>query len=343
MIIKFNRKPIVILYAALVLILGIVFLSQSSKLGANNYTQTIKYKIANVPSQNAQAAILGQKEEEETKIFEIKEPVYSYAVVSRSANVKISINQSATLNVKIRNTGNVTLLSNGVNPLFLGVSHAEDRESVFYQEKLKGWISANRIVMDKKELRPGETANFTFQIKAQGKSGIYREFFTPIIEKIKWLEDQNIYWDITVIDPKNPDEKLAITVDGKPVKFIKIKLSEQLLYAYENNVVKYAFQTSTGISGMDTPTGTFQIYNKFPVQYSPPYQLYMDNWMAITPSGSVGIHSLPYWPLKNGGRLYEGEGHLGTKVSHGCIRVSLENSKLLYDWAEVGIPVFIEN
>ena len=116
-----------------------------------------------------------------------------------------------------------------------------------------------------------------------------------------------------------------------------------MLYVYENGLVKYEFQTSTGKPGMDTPTGEFAIQNKFPVQYSPEYELYMDNWMAITPTGSIGIHSLPYWPLKAGGRLYEGEGHLGTKVSHGCIRVSLESSKLLYDWAEVKMPVYIEN
>jgi hypothetical protein len=271
------------------------------------------------------------------------DPVYSYDVVNKSANPKLKFGEKTTLTLKIKNTGNATWLSKGKEVIFLGTSRPADRGTVFYNGSGKGWYKENRIQIDSSNIKPGKIATFTFEITAPEKSGIYREFFTPLIEGLKWLDDKDVYWDIEVRDPNKPDEELKTTINGGPIKYINIKLSEQVLYAYDNGLAKYSFQTSTGMDGMNTPEGDFQIYNKFPVQYSAPYELYMDNWMAFTPSGSHGIHSLPYWLLKAGGRLYEGEGHLGTKVSHGCVRVSLENSKLLYDWAEVGTPVHIEN
>jgi len=273
---------------------------------------------------------------------EVRGKTFSYQFDSKSKSPTLNIGEKTTLSLSLRNTGNVSWISNDEGMFFLGTSHEDDRKSVFFKDGEKGWVGANRIMMDKPVVKPGQTASFTFEITAPNKSGIYREFFKPLVEGFKWLDDKNIFWDITVRDPKNKNEQLVITVDGNPVKYIKVNLSQQRLYAYENGVARYVFITSTGMSGMDTPTGNFQIYNKFPVQYSPEYQLYMDNWMAFTPSGSHGIHSLPYWVYKNGAHVYEGEGHLGTPVSHGCIRVSLENSKILYDWAEVGTKVIVE-
>ena len=132
------------------------------------------------------------------------------------------------------------------------------------------------------------------------------------------------------------------TVESGP-KRIAIYLEKQKLYAYEGDVLRYEFVISTGAPGTPTPTGDFFIYNKLTNQLSPLFNIYMDNWMAFTDDGLYGIHSLPYWKLKNGERLYEGQDHLGTKISNGCIRLSVPDSEIVWDWAEVGIPVHIEN
>jgi lipoprotein-anchoring transpeptidase ErfK/SrfK len=50
-----------------------------------------------------------------------------------------------------------------------------------------------------------------------------------------------------------------------------------------------------------------------------------------------GIHELPEWP--DGTK--EGESHLGTPVSHGCVRLGRGDAQAVYDWVEVGTPVFI--
>lgn len=272
-----------------------------------------------------------------------KDVVYSYDILSKSPNPKLYIGDKVSIALKVRNTGNTTWESDSATPVFLGANRPIERIPVIYSKDNKGWFSANRIMMDKKIVKPGATVNFIFDVKAPDKSGIYREFFNIVVDNVKWMEDKNISWDIETRDPKKENEKLVVVLNGGSAKYIRVSLKEQKLYAYENGEAKYEFITSTGLAGMDTPTGKFEIRNKFSQQYSSPYQLYMDNWMAITQSGAYGIHSLPFWKTKNGGRIYEGEEHLGKKVSHGCIRLSLENSKILYDWAEVGTPVFIEN
>ena len=63
----------------------------------------------------------------------------------------------------------------------------------------------------------------------------------------------------------------------------------------------------------------------------------MPYWMAITATGKYGIHELPVWP--NGYR--EGEDHLGRPVSHGCIRLGLDSAKFMYEWSNIGTPIFI--
>lgn len=334
---KNRSKLVVFAYALCIMVMGALFLLQTNGSQAVDSLSQTKTTISLEKSGGVPNPI--------DSIFTStpKEPVYSYEIVDKTPNPKMKIGDSTVLVLKIRNTGNQTWASSGDGAIYLGTSRPDDRETVFYKNGNRGWFSENRIMMDKKTVKPGEMVGFTFQITAPKTSGIYREFFAPIVEKLKWLDDKNISWDIEVRDPNKKDEVLKTTLSGGSVKYIKIKLSEQKLYAYEDGLVKYDFQTSTGMPGMDTPTGDFAIQNKFPVQYSPEYQLYMDNWMAITPGGAIGIHSLPYWLLRVGGRLYEGEGHLGTKVSHGCIRVSLENSKTLFDWAEVGTPVIVEN
>lgn len=125
-------------------------------------------------------------------------------------------------------------------------------------------------------------------------------------------------------------------------KVIDISINDQMMTIIENYRIINKFPVSTGTWDMPTPIGTHQIYNHIPDSYSTLYDLYMPNWMAITPDGGYGIHGLPYWKY-SWGNVYEGENHLGWRVSHGCVRLSLENAKWLYGWAPVGTTVIVHN
>lgn len=145
-----------------------------------------------------------------------------------------------------------------------------------------------------------------------------------------------------------PDGTLAVVaqplkIEGRRdlVRYIEIDLAKQRLSVFRLGRKLGEYRVSTGKWSMPTPTGTFTTRNKIRTAYSRRYRLYMDYWMAITPDGAYGIHALPYWVLKNGTRVYEGTDHLGTPVSHGCIRLHPSAAKTVYDWASIGTTVII--
>lgn len=111
---------------------------------------------------------------------------------------------------------------------------------------------------------------------------------------------------------------------------------KQELSYFLSGVRMGTFRVSSGKPGMHTPKGHYKIDNKAPRAWSARWGLWMPYWMALD-GGYFGIHELPEWP--NGAK--EGEDHLGTPVSHGCVRLGVGSAKFLYDWTPVGTPVFI--
>ncbi|MBI4175269.1 L,D-transpeptidase/peptidoglycan binding protein [Candidatus Berkelbacteria bacterium] len=126
-------------------------------------------------------------------------------------------------------------------------------------------------------------------------------------------------------------------------KYVEINLSEQTLYQWEGQTLLASFTVSTGKWSAPTPQGVLYIKNHIPYAYSRKYDLYMPYWLGLArdPDGGgyegYGIHELPEW---RGGRK-EGENHLGTPVSHGCIRLGIGPAEAIYTWAEEGMPVYI--
>lgn len=122
-------------------------------------------------------------------------------------------------------------------------------------------------------------------------------------------------------------------------KRIVVDRSEHMIYAYDGNILFLSTKISTGTSGNPTPLGTFHIYKKTPSRYMQgpipgvtdlPYDLPGVPWdMYFTEDGAV-IHG-SYWHS-----LY------GTDQSKGCINLPPELSKILYDWADLGTPVIIQ-
>jgi lipoprotein-anchoring transpeptidase ErfK/SrfK len=120
-------------------------------------------------------------------------------------------------------------------------------------------------------------------------------------------------------------------------KYIDINVKSQVMTIFENSRLLDAYLVSSGKRGMPTPQGNFKISNKFPRAWSKKYGLFMPFWMAIVPSGDFGIHELPEWP----GGYKEGANHLGTPVSHGCVRLGVGPAEHVYNWANIGTPVVV--
>lgn len=118
-------------------------------------------------------------------------------------------------------------------------------------------------------------------------------------------------------------------------KYIDIDLGQQKLCIIETNNILGCYTVSTGKPSMPTPTGTRFIQSKNPRAWSAKYGLYMPWWMNI--GGSYGIHELPEWP----GGYKEGADHLGIPVSHGCVRLGVGPAQTVYNWVDIGTPVYI--
>ena len=122
-------------------------------------------------------------------------------------------------------------------------------------------------------------------------------------------------------------------------KYILVDISEQHMYVYENDALLYSFIASTGINN-GTRTGLFHVQSKIPNAYGATWNIWMPNWLGIYWAGGLenGIHSLPILP--GGAELWAG--YLGHPISYGCVVLDSFDSTLLYNWAEIGIPVEIQ-
>jgi tetratricopeptide (TPR) repeat protein len=124
-----------------------------------------------------------------------------------------------------------------------------------------------------------------------------------------------------------------------PPKRIGINISTQRLKAWKGDTLIYSFPVSTGLPGRDTATGHYEVLDKIPMAYSSIWRLKMPHWLGIYYVGNIenGIHALPIRP--DGSIMWAGL--LGQRASYGCVILSNEAARLLYDWAEIGTRVDI--
>lgn len=269
-------------------------------------------------------------------ISSIAKPINSFLYSGQSnGNIIIEPGKTANLSLDLKNTGNTTWEK---STFHLGTSHAQDRNSVFANTS---WLSQNRIGVNQNVINPGYIAQFSWTITAPETSGVYYEYFRPVIDGSEWLEDAGIYWKITV--KKTGEDISALPIYNKiAAKKIVVSISQQNLKCFEGTDVVCDFTISSGTYALPTPTGNFKVERKRDVAYSASYDLYMNYWMAFTPNEAYGIHELPYWKY-SWGIVTEGANHLGVRVSHGCVRLGIGSAKQVYDWAPVGTPVEIVN
>jgi lipoprotein-anchoring transpeptidase ErfK/SrfK len=122
-------------------------------------------------------------------------------------------------------------------------------------------------------------------------------------------------------------------------QLIEVNISEQRMYVWENGQLIYKWLCSTGLPGRDTAPGRFSVLDKIPEAWAGTWALRMPYWMGIYWAGTLenGIHALP---INSSGVTLWG-GLLGGRASFGCIILSTENARTLYNWARVGTPVWV--
>ncbi len=152
-------------------------------------------------------------------------------------------------------------------------------------------------------------------------------------------------------DPTNPDTDNDGYYDGAEIRYgydpnssEGVKLVKKIFIDKHNQLLSYSlgdvrmglFPISTGRPGLETRKGEFKVLEKHPRRWSNSAKLWMPYWMMFNWTGQ-GIHELPEWP--NG--FKEGQDHLGIPVSHGCVRLGIGPAEELYNFGELGTPVFV--
>ncbi|MBT4917051.1 L,D-transpeptidase [Candidatus Peregrinibacteria bacterium] len=294
------------------------------------------------------------------------ETEYKAEVVSVRRKLQVEKGEVFRVKVFLKNNGNMPWFSNDsicLGPkMSLGTDKDRDRDSVFYADSLPGiadtnWEGANRIGMDQLRVNSGEIASFTFYAQAPDKEDIRKEYFTPVLKDLQWIEDPEakvefevIVGDVNDDTPLNLRKKLAykinsgsaldLNLDGE--KMLLVDLSDQRLYLHLDDQVIAEFMTSTGASATPTPVGETTIKLKQDVRIggkAPHYIMPKFMWFR---AGGYGFHALP--SLGGNGDYFwtEARSHIGIPVSHGCVRLLPEDADFAFDFTEVGTKVVVQ-
>ena len=107
-------------------------------------------------------------------------------------------------------------------------------------------------------------------------------------------------------------------------KRVEIHRDRSVLLLVEDNEVRRAVHTSTGVFGR-TPAGTFHVYRKELLSWSQPFHVWMPYASYFT--GGIAMHEYPDVPA--------------FPVSHGCVRLPDGEAIRVYMFVEIGTPVYV--
>ncbi|HSH31691.1 MAG TPA: L,D-transpeptidase family protein [Candidatus Saccharimonadales bacterium] len=133
----------------------------------------------------------------------------------------------------------------------------------------------------------------------------------------------------------------VVNLDGAS-RYIEINLSTQQLWAYQDKQVAYQSPVTSGATGAGFPTvqGLFSIQakqtnrnlNGYAIGYD--YNVFVQYWMPFY--GNYGLHDAS-WRSSFGGSDYYSNG------SHGCVNLPAATAAWLFNWANVGTPVWVHS
>jgi hypothetical protein len=149
---------------------------------------------------------------------------------------------------------------------------------------------------------------------------VYAEHMRPVLDE-----------ELAPITPEVPREK----------KWIDVSISDQVLMAYENDVVVLKTMISSGVPqrtpvepgqlASDTPLGHYHITVKTPTRHMGDKELTgkLDSgalpgvpWVSFFHETGVALHGT-YWHT-----------NFGVRMSHGCVNMKNEDAKWIYRWVQ---------
>ncbi len=306
------------------------------------------------------AELIAAAQQEDVCGFDLpEEKTYNSQLIAIRKKLRVEPGETFRVKVFFKNTGTMPWFSNKSTCLgpkmSLGTDRDRDRESDFYGEDLQGWESPNRIGMDQFRADPGQIASFTFYAKAGDFRDIVKEYFTPVVKDIQWIESSQFSFDVMIGDTgENAGDlrkKMSYAyksgsvndIDLNAEKTLLVDLSEQNLYVKLGDYEIKKFRVSTGASDTPTPVGETKIILKQEIRVGVKAPHYIMPKYMMFRAGGYGFHSLPSLGRAHSGVFWtEARSHIGIPVSHGCVRMLPEDSAWVYDFTDIGTKVVVQ-
>ncbi len=126
--------------------------------------------------------------------------------------------------------------------------------------------------------------------------------------------------------------------------FVEIDLDAQHVYVHKGDTIAFDCDCVSGLAtdpSRATPKGVFKIFWKttnrdlkgnYGPDGQPGYVSHVNFWMPF--NGGVGMHDAS-WRSQFGGQIYK------TSGSHGCVNLSYDSAKAIYDLVSVGTYVIV--
>jgi len=170
-----------------------------------------------------------------------------------------------------------------------------------------------------------------------------RESVVNVYDKLEaqgttwYMIGMNQWVDRTKIRVLSPKSEAPEGVDNG--RWIEINLEEQVLSVYENNQLIFATLIATGYEPYYTQPGLFQIYEKLDFET-------MQGSFSAGKTDFYYLENVPWTLYYDGPRAIHGaywRTYFGYEQSHGCVNLSIGDSRWVYEWAEVGDYVYVHD
>ena len=127
---------------------------------------------------------------------------YSWQFVGQAADRDlddITPGERFYITLTAKNTGDTIWFKGGPAPIHVAGTSPQDRSSVFADAT---WISASRATgLPVDRVDPGQTVTFRVRCTAPAAMGVYQEHLSLVAENIKWMNDPDASYHITVKAP----------------------------------------------------------------------------------------------------------------------------------------------
>jgi lipoprotein-anchoring transpeptidase ErfK/SrfK len=155
-----------------------------------------------------------------------------------------------------------------------------------------------------------------------GQAGPATQSATLAFQKWEGLQRDGVLGPQTLRRLQTAERPAPIT-RGRSGRRAEVLLDRQVALAVEDNEVVRVIHVSTGSPATPTPPGDFKVAAKIARWWSVPFR----EWLlwAVPFNGGIAFHELAEVPAY--------------PASHGCVRERFTNSKWMFDFSEVGMPV----